>query len=175
MNIQDWFPLGLTGLISLQSKGLSSLLQNQNGSGSWQWILGSVLLERRGLALTDPEGSALQLPNILKQSKKKKKKLSLCWAGRAILDSIGLYPCVVHHRYFLESISRKSTRKMQKSACHIMRSFWTPRRCRGSGRTKRTSALWVFIDSKAQLTGTWVEAVERRMPLGTHAWVSSLQ
>ena len=25
MNIQSWFPLGLTGLISLQSKGLSSL------------------------------------------------------------------------------------------------------------------------------------------------------
>ena len=25
MNIQDWFPLGLTGLISLQSKGLKSL------------------------------------------------------------------------------------------------------------------------------------------------------
>ena len=25
MNIQDWFPLGLTGLISLQSKGLSSV------------------------------------------------------------------------------------------------------------------------------------------------------
>ena len=28
MNIQSWFPLGLTGLISLQSKGLSSLLQH---------------------------------------------------------------------------------------------------------------------------------------------------
>ena len=27
MNIQDWFPLGLTGWISLQSKRLSSLLQ----------------------------------------------------------------------------------------------------------------------------------------------------
>ena len=27
MNIQDWFPLGLTGMISLQSKGLKSLLQ----------------------------------------------------------------------------------------------------------------------------------------------------
>ena len=25
MNIQDWFPLGLTGLISLKSKGLSSI------------------------------------------------------------------------------------------------------------------------------------------------------
>ena len=30
MNIQGWFPLGLTGLISLQPKGLSSLLQPQS-------------------------------------------------------------------------------------------------------------------------------------------------
>ena len=30
MNIQGWFPLGLTGLISLQSKGLSSLLQHHS-------------------------------------------------------------------------------------------------------------------------------------------------
>ena len=28
MNIQDWFPLGLTGWISLQPKGLSSILQH---------------------------------------------------------------------------------------------------------------------------------------------------
>ena len=28
MNIQDWFPLGLTGLITLQSKGLSTVLSN---------------------------------------------------------------------------------------------------------------------------------------------------
>ena len=28
MNIQDWFPLGWTGLISLQSKGLSRILSN---------------------------------------------------------------------------------------------------------------------------------------------------
>ena len=27
MSIQDWFPLGLTGLISLQFKGLKSLFQ----------------------------------------------------------------------------------------------------------------------------------------------------
>ena len=29
MNIQDWFPLGWTGWISLQSNGLASLLQHQ--------------------------------------------------------------------------------------------------------------------------------------------------
>ena len=28
MNIEDWFPLGLSGLISLQSKGLSKVLSN---------------------------------------------------------------------------------------------------------------------------------------------------
>ena len=28
MNIQDWFPLGLTGLISLQSRGLSRVFSN---------------------------------------------------------------------------------------------------------------------------------------------------
>ena len=28
MNVQGWFPLGLTGLISLQSKGLSRVLSN---------------------------------------------------------------------------------------------------------------------------------------------------
>ena len=30
MSIQDWFPLGLTGLISLQSKGLSRLFQHHS-------------------------------------------------------------------------------------------------------------------------------------------------
>ena len=34
MNIQDWFPLGLTGWISLQSKGLSSLLQYHSSKAS---------------------------------------------------------------------------------------------------------------------------------------------
>ena len=29
-NIQDWFPLGLTGLISLMTKGLKSLLQHHS-------------------------------------------------------------------------------------------------------------------------------------------------
>ena len=28
MNIQDWFPLGITGLISLQSKGISRVFSN---------------------------------------------------------------------------------------------------------------------------------------------------
>ena len=34
MNIQDWFPLGLPSLISLQSKGLSSFLQHHSSKAS---------------------------------------------------------------------------------------------------------------------------------------------
>ena len=34
MNIQGWFPLGLTGLISLQCKRLKSLLQHHNSKAS---------------------------------------------------------------------------------------------------------------------------------------------
>ena len=34
MNTQDWFPLGWTGWISLQSKGLSNLLQHYNWKAS---------------------------------------------------------------------------------------------------------------------------------------------
>ena len=42
MNIQDWFPLGWTGWISLQSKGLSRVFSNtkysdKSGAKSGQW------------------------------------------------------------------------------------------------------------------------------------------
>ena len=37
MNIQDWFPLGCTGLISLHSKGLSRLLQYHSSKVSILW------------------------------------------------------------------------------------------------------------------------------------------
>ena len=37
MNIQDWFPLGLTGLISSKSIGLSSLLQHHTSKASILW------------------------------------------------------------------------------------------------------------------------------------------
>ena len=45
MNIQDWFPLGLTGLISLQSKGLSSLLQHHSSKASIHWCLAFFIVQ----------------------------------------------------------------------------------------------------------------------------------
>ena len=46
MNIQDWFPSGLTGLISLQSKGLKSLLQCHSSKAS--------ILQRSAFFLVQP-------------------------------------------------------------------------------------------------------------------------
>ena len=46
MNIQSWFPLGLTGLISLQSKGLSSLFQHHSSRAS--------VLQRSAFQLSHP-------------------------------------------------------------------------------------------------------------------------
>ena len=53
MNIQGWFPLGLTGLISLQSKGLSRVFSNTTVGQS---INSSVLSLLYGSALTSIHG-----------------------------------------------------------------------------------------------------------------------
>ena len=45
MNIQVWFPLGLTGLISLQSKGLSSLLQYHSSKASILWCSAFFMIQ----------------------------------------------------------------------------------------------------------------------------------
>ena len=45
INIQDWFPLGLTGLISLQSKGLSRVLSNTTVQTHQLFTLGGQVLE----------------------------------------------------------------------------------------------------------------------------------
>ena len=46
MSIHDWYPLGLTGLISLQSKGLSRIFSNTTVKkhqffSVWSWIVSS--------------------------------------------------------------------------------------------------------------------------------------
>ena len=56
MSIQNWFPLGWTGWISFQSKGLSSLLQHQSSKASS--LLSSALWSNSHLYMT---GKAIAL------------------------------------------------------------------------------------------------------------------
>ena len=43
LNIQDWFPLGWTGLISLQSKGISRVFSNNLNSLALNFLYGPIL------------------------------------------------------------------------------------------------------------------------------------
>ena len=52
MNIQGWFPLGLTGLISLQSKRLSSLLQHHSSKASILWCSAFFIVQLSHLYMT---------------------------------------------------------------------------------------------------------------------------
>ena len=45
MNIQDWFPWGWTGLISLQCKGLKNLLQHHSSKASILWCSAFFMIE----------------------------------------------------------------------------------------------------------------------------------
>ena len=49
MNIQDWFPLGLTDLISLQSMGLKSLLQHHSSIALVLWCSAFFMVYRKAI------------------------------------------------------------------------------------------------------------------------------
>ena len=59
MNIQGWFPLGFTGLISLQFKGLSSLIQYHSLKSSILWRSAFFMTQLSHLYMTTGETIAL--------------------------------------------------------------------------------------------------------------------
>ena len=61
MNIQDWFPLEWSGLISLQSKGLKSLLQHHSSKASVLWCLAFFMVQLSHLYMTIRKTIALTI------------------------------------------------------------------------------------------------------------------
>ena len=59
VNIQGWFPLGLTGLISLLSKGLTSLFQHHSSKASIFWCSAFFMVQLSRLYMTT--GKAIPL------------------------------------------------------------------------------------------------------------------
>ena len=68
MNIQDWFPLGLTGLISLQSKGLSSIFSNTTIQ-KHQFLMLSFFCSPTVLHITIGKAIALTMHTFVSQMK----------------------------------------------------------------------------------------------------------
>ena len=68
MNIQDWFPLGLTGLI-LQSKGFSkSLLQHHSSKASILWCSAFFIVQLSHPYMTSGKTIALTRQNFVNVS-----------------------------------------------------------------------------------------------------------
>ena len=61
MNIQDWIPLGLTGLISLKSKGLKSLHQCHSSKASVLQSSAFILVQLSHLYMTNGKTKALTI------------------------------------------------------------------------------------------------------------------
>ena len=61
VNIQDWFPLGLTGWISLQSMGLKSLLQHHSSKALILWHLDFFMVQLSHLYMTTGKTIALTI------------------------------------------------------------------------------------------------------------------
>ena len=59
MKFQDWFPLGLTGWIFLQSKGLKSLLQHYHSKASILWCSAFFIVQLSHLYMTTGKTIAL--------------------------------------------------------------------------------------------------------------------
>ena len=59
MSIQGWFPLGLTGLISLLSKTLRSLLQQHSSKASVLWCSAFFMVQFLQLCVTTSQGHLL--------------------------------------------------------------------------------------------------------------------
>ena len=66
MNIKDWFPLGLTGWISLQSKGLSSLLQHHSSKASFLQCSGFFVVQISHTWLLEKQYLWLDAPMLAK-------------------------------------------------------------------------------------------------------------
>ena len=64
MNIQGWFPLGLTDLISLLSKGLSRVLQHHSSKASILWNSAFLMVQLAYAYMTTGKNIALTIRNF---------------------------------------------------------------------------------------------------------------
>ena len=63
--VQGWFPLGLTGLISLQSKGLSRLLKHHSSKASILWLSAFFMVQLSHPYMTTGKTIALTIHSFV--------------------------------------------------------------------------------------------------------------
>ena len=109
MNIQGWFPLGLTGLISLQSKGLSSRLQYHSSKTSILQQSSFLMAQLSHLYMTARETIALTRWTFVS------KVMSLLMLSRFVIAFLPRSKCLLiswhsHHLQWFEARENKVSR-----------------------------------------------------------------
>ena len=118
MNIQDWSPLGWTGWISLQSKGLSSLLQHRSSKASTLWCSAFFIVQLSHPYMTSGKTIALTRWTFVG------RVISLLF----IMPSRLVMPCLPRSKHLLISWLQSPSAVMlepPKIACHCFHFFPT--------------------------------------------------
>ena len=118
MSIQDWFPLGWTGWISLQSKGLSSLLQHRSSKASTLWCSAFFIVQLSHPYMTSGKTIALTRWTFVG------RVISLLF----IMPSRLVMPCLPRSKHLLISWLQSPSAVMlepPKIACHCFHFFPT--------------------------------------------------
>ena len=83
MNFQSWFPLGLTGLIFLQSKGFSRVLQHYSAKALIFWCSAFFIVQLSHLHMSFPTPGELPSPALAKSF-----FTSKCYQGSSVTSCV---------------------------------------------------------------------------------------
>ena len=84
MNTQDWSPLGWTGWISLQSKGLAGLLQCHSSKPSILWCSAFFIVQLSHPHMTPGKTIALSRQTFLSLSHRASVKSKVIWSPQSL-------------------------------------------------------------------------------------------
>ena len=119
MSIQDWFPLGLTGWISLHSRGLSSLLQHHSSTALIFWHSVFFIVQLSYPYMTSRKTVALTRQTFVG------KVMSLLFNMLSKFVK-GFLPRSKH--LLISSLNHLLIIKVSFHFSHHLQSFWSPRK-----------------------------------------------
>ena len=116
MNIQDWSPLGWTGWISLQSKGLSRVFSNTTVPKAWVlWDSAFFMVQLSHPYMTTGKTRALTRQLISKQRR--------CFANKGHLVKVVVFP-VVMYRCESWTIKKAEPEELMLLSCDVGEDSW---------------------------------------------------
>ena len=146
VNIQDWFPVGLTGLSSLQSKGLSRVLSN-------------ITVQKHQDNLTAAETKSEELKSLL--TGRNLNNLRYGDDTTLMAESEELQSLLMKVKEENEKVGLKLNNQKSKIMASCPITSWQI-----NGETMETVTDFILGGSKITADGDWNHEIKRRLVLG---------